>query len=291
MIVRIQGGLGNQMFQYAFAKALAIKYGNAVALDNSGFQTDSFITKRDYRLDAFNVSLSLADEVILSKSKGFNQNRFLSKLRKKAIRLFPWLAKNVRLEKSLLFDSHNLDKCDYYEGYWQSEKYFQAIIDVIKKEFIFKNTKRFETNTFLSSIKESESVSIHVRRGDYVNNPKVNEYHGSLQSDYYLKAIEVIKNKVSNSKFYVFSDDIEWVSDNMFSDLNAVFVKTTSDEEDMYLMSQCKHNIIANSSFSWWGAYLNNNESKVVVAPLKWFRNEEMNKRTLDLVLTNWFRV
>jgi hypothetical protein len=140
-------------------------------------------------------------------------------------------------------------------------------------------------------IEESESVSIHVRRGDYVNNPKVNEYHGSLQSDYYLKAIEVINNKVSDSKFYIFSDDIEWVRDNMFGDLNAVFVKTTSDEEDMYLMSKCKHNIIANSSFSWWGAYLNSNESKLVVAPVQWFKNAEMNEKTLDLVPTNWYRV
>lgn len=293
MIVKIQGGLGNQMFQYAFAKSLSLKHKKEVFLDNSAFDSNSFITKRDFKLELFNITLSLVNQDIHFVNQNLDKNQFFNKLRKRALKKWPFLSKNIRIEKSLEFDSKNLNVYSYYEGYWQSEKYFKDFNIQIINDFTFKNVKDLERGQFVKDISSKNAVSIHVRRGDYVNNPVVNNFHGSLSDEYYRKAIKLVKDKVENPVFYIFSDDINWVKLNMFQndDINLVFVFSSSEKEDLFLMSKCKHNIIANSSFSWWGAYLNENANKIIVAPKTWYKNNEANKSTLDLIPSKWLRV
>ncbi|MDD3060131.1 MAG: alpha-1,2-fucosyltransferase, partial [Sulfurimonas sp.] len=141
-------------------------------------------------------------------------------------------------------------------------------------------------------IQSSNSVSLHVRRGDYVSNKNATSYHGVSSLDYYYNAIETISKKISNPILYIFSDDIPWVRENLIVSLPIVFIENTNTDrpfEDIYLMSLCKHNIIANSTFSWWGAYLNSNLEKNVIAPKKWFNDPVIN--TEDLIPSSWTRI
>lgn len=291
MIVKIQGGIGNQIFQYAFAKMISLKHKRIVYLDISEFNSDRFITKRDFSLDIFNISLPLATEEKLQDFKNFKNNNILNKLRRNFYQYIPFRSIKYLIERSLKFDKSNTKLFDFYEGYWQSEKYFIEFKSEILNDLIFRNNRVLENNRFYNMIANSNSVSIHVRRGDYVNNPQVNKYHGSLSVDYYKKAIELINCKVNNPSFFVFSDDIIWVKENMFKEFEFIFVETISEEEDLFLMSQCKHNVIANSSFSWWAAYLNLYEGKTIVSPLSWFSNNKANGDTIDLIPDKWYRI
>ncbi|MEI6553564.1 MAG: alpha-1,2-fucosyltransferase, partial [bacterium] len=137
----------------------------------------------------------------------------------------------------------------------------------------------------------SNSISIHIRRGDYISNQEANNFHGSCSIDYYTEAINIIKGKVSNPIFFVFSDDIAWVKENLKSDIVATWVSeyNLDNTEDLLLMSFCKHQIIANSSFSWWGAYLNRNINKIVIAPKKWIANKGYN--TDEITPSSWIKL
>ena len=180
----------------------------------------------------------------------------------------------------------------YLEGYWASEKYFQDISDVIRKEFILKNTPDAINKAMMKRISSCNSISIHVRRNDYVEDKKTNDFHGVCGLEYYNKAVSMIGKKIKNPTFFVFSDDPEWCKINLRLDFPTDYVTHNlgkKDYEDMRLMSACKHNIIANSSFSWWGAWLNNNSNKIVVAPKKWFADASTN--TADLVPKQWSRI
>jgi hypothetical protein len=291
MIVKIQGGIGNQIFQYAFAKMLSLKHKRIVYLDISEFNTDTFITKRDFRLDIFNISLPLAPEEKLQGFKNFKNNNILNKLRRNFYQYIPFTSNKYLIEKSLKFDKFNIKIFDFYEGYWQSEEYFIEFKSEILSDLIFRNNRVLENNRFYNMIVNSNSVSIHIRRGDYVNNPQVNDYHGSLSIDYYKKAIKLITSKVNNPSFFVFSDDMIWVKENMFKEFKFIFVETITDEEDLFLMSQCKHNVIANSSFSWWAAYMNGYQGKTIISPLSWFSNNKANRDTIDLIPDKWYRI
>ena len=138
----------------------------------------------------------------------------------------------------------------------------------------------------------ASSVSVHVRRGDYVNDPKTNAYHGTCSLDYYKKAVEIIRNKVKDPVFFIFSDDAEWVKKNFNIDEQQVLVsepEKLSLTEELKLMASCRHSVVANSSFSWWGAWLNNNNEKMVIAPQKWFADPLID--TSDLIPSAWIRI
>ena len=179
----------------------------------------------------------------------------------------------------------------YLDGYWQSEKYFSDIQDVIRKEFTVKNKPDPINESYLGEIKDCESVSVHVRRGDYVSNPTTNQVHGFLGLEYYQKAMNTMLEKIDTPHFFVFSDDPEWAEKNLTTDAPTTYVKHngTKNYEDMRLMNTCKHHIIANSSFSWWGAWLASNENKIVIGPSRWFRNKDYND--LDRMPENWLRI
>jgi Glycosyl transferase family 11 len=174
------------------------------------------------------------------------------------------------------------------DGYWQSEKYFIDCSKLIRKDFTFKNELDSYNLKLKSKIDKTNSVSIHIRRGDYVNNLNTNATHGLCSIDYYIKAVNYITERIESPYFFVFSDDIEWAKKNIMLNFPCQFISHNIGSKsylDMQLMSLCKHNVIANSSFSWWGAWLNSNDNKIVIAPRKWFA---VNTDICDLIPSNW---
>jgi len=177
----------------------------------------------------------------------------------------------------------------FYSGYFQSEKYFKNKSSIIRECFKFKETALKIPFDFLKKINSSNSISIHIRRGDYVTCDETNKIHGVLDLNYYYNAIKYISKHVNNPTFFIFSDDISWVKINFKISFPYSLSENNSPETDLYLMSKCKHNIIANSSFSWWGAWLNNNIEKVVCAPQFWFKNNRINYHNLEP--NHWLKI
>ncbi len=295
-IVKLMGGLGNQMFQYAFSKALQNKFKEPILLDLSWFEDvkkSKDTTHRPYDLDVFNLDASFATPKQVKKCMNEKESKiakFFRKLRKR-----PNPQSNKVVEKNAIeFDEQLLEykKDAYYIGYYQSEKYFEDIRELLLKEFSPKEALDSKNQDMLDKINSHNSVSLHVRRGDYVTNPNANAFHGTCSLDYYKNAIEYISSKVKNPHFYLFSDDINWVIENLKIDYPFTIVDINNERAaylDMELMKHCKHNIIANSSFSWWGAWLNENPDKIVIAPQKWFNNPDTN--TDDLLLEDWIKI
>ena len=182
----------------------------------------------------------------------------------------------------------------FYDGFWQSYKYFENIRDELLKRFVLNYEMNQYYNTILTDICSSDSVSLHVRRGDYISNPDANTFHGICDLDYYKTAIKEVTFLHKNLKFFIFSDDISWVKSNLtFLPSNHEFIESenTDSHAEMFLMSKCRINIIANSSFSWWAAWLNTNINKMVFFPAVWFADKEYNKKTHDLFPSNWIKI
>lgn len=260
IITKLQGGLGNQIFQWAYGKHLSVKYSTPLYLDLSFYKNQLGVTKRDFSLDKFtNISYD-----ILSNNTNFS---FSEKKIKSP--------KDDFIFKELKYD----DKYHYYlNGYWQSEKYFLETEDIIRENL---KPNQSTIDKLKEKYKTDKSVSIHIRRTDYVNS---NGYHPVQPINYYEKGLKIIKDY---ENILVFSDDISWCKKNLKFD-NITFVENNDDIEDLWLMSLCDNNIIANSSFSWWGAWLNNNKEKKVIAPLNWF-GSRLN--TSDIIPTSWVKI
>lgn len=269
------------MFQYAFGRYLSVVHNTTLKLDTSGF--------RDYNWRYFELSAFRADivEATDEEIKLFTTRSYLS-----------FLNDNVVLnEQNMLFDSKNLRTSEntYLSGYWQSEKYFQSIRNILLHDFKLKSTSNEYFNNMSEQILASpNSVSVHIRRGDYHNNPEVNKIHGVLGTEYYINSITYFKNSLENPVFYFFSDDIVWVKNEFNNFINAFFIEHNSEDsssQEMSLMAMCRHNIIANSTFSWWGAWLNENPNKVVIAPKQWFSDIGKNKESRDIVPESWLKL
>lgn len=286
VIVKLTGGLGNQMFQYAMGRAIAFRNQSDLGLDASWFKRNIGNEKRNYSLNNFNIIESIA-----------NTNLFLQKLRSK----FSFLEDFKKCEKKRYFKEKSVFSFDsdslclsggvYLEGYWQNPKYFEGIKDILCKEFILKKELNIDNEIVRAIQKEKNSVSIHIRRGDYLVDPVYVKLNVALSIDYYKSAIEIISQKVEYPHFFIFSDDIKWAENNFKLNYPTIFVSDNAikDSEEIILMSKCKHNIIANSSFSWWGAWLNNNFQKIVIAPLKWSGDSLIDTR--ELVPYSWIRI
>lgn len=291
IIVGLSGGLGNQMFQYALGRHLAYINGTDLKFDISGFQRDK---QRGYALEVFNISTVFASTDEVEELKAYNPDgfeRLLNKMtRKKKTRSKINFVENKRtgFEPQILQAPEDA----YFQGYWQSEKYFSAIEDIIREDFSFKPEMLGELNDIDVQMAETNSISVHIRRGDYVSDRKTRESHGVCSLNYYTSCVNEMARKVSSACFYIFSNDPQWVLDNLKFDFPKVVVSESGnlkDYEDMYLMSRCKHNIIANSSFSWWGAWLNSNKNKTVFAPDKWFLKKDWNYQ--DVVPPQWVKM
>ena len=282
--VKIIGGLGNQMFQYAYAKALQQR-GYEVKIDISAFGSYDL---HQYGLDKYNIDLEASTK---KENDKFYKNNIFSKILRKLGLDF---SKKIK-EKSLLFDSDllNIEDDSYIEGYFQSEKYFKNIREVIIKQFTINQKVSNYAIEIENKIKNSQnSCSLHIRRGDYLNSTNIN-IHGICDIEYYKNAMKYLEEKVGNLNYFIFSDDIEWVKDNLVIE-NAIYIESKEKRiphEDIYLMSLCQHNIIANSSFSWWGAWLNQNENKIIIAPKRWFADDTMQKQSGDIVCESWVRL
>ncbi len=293
IVVKLIGGLGNQLFQYAAGRALATYHKTELELDTSHLRlvSNGSYTQRKFELEKFNIHAVIANENTL-KTFNFNQGRVITRLKKISPGLF-----NKMIFNEHHFNFHTqflkLPKDTYLNGYWQSEKYFNSFREKLLTEISLKEPLSLAALAIDKKINEVNAVSLHVRRGDFVSLKSANHFHGYLEIDYYKAALEQIKNKVTDPVFFIFSDDLDWCKENfMFIDKKE-FVEGKangiSTQEELVLMSHCKHNVIANSSFSWWGAWLNQNKNKTVIAPKNWFADKKIN--TNDLIPNNWIKI
>ena len=269
IIVRLKGGLGNQMFQYAFGKAIAIRHNTDLKLH---FTNALFNTQRSYELDDFNISGAIATKEDLRKL-GIIQNRVINRFlylldERYHVRFNNHIATQrypYHFDSSYLFIKNN----SYIQGYWADNRYFKGIENVIRKEFTPRKKLDERNRRILKQIQASTSISIHVRRMDYITNK--GQALQFIGLDYYKRSIGKIKLKTTDPIFFVFSDDIAWCKDNLMQLLNKVYFidhnKGKDSYKDILLMSACKHNIIANSTFSWWGGWLNRNKNKISITP------------------------
>lgn len=295
VIVSLIGGLGNQLFQYALGRCISHKHQVSLKVDNSWYHNlHQGHPLRSYKLNYFNISADVAspEEIrnITGKGRKGIPGRWLALIQ----RYSTYYRRPILLEKSSAYDPTVFfaRKNVYIKGYWHSEKYFRAIGDIIRNEFTLKGTLLDFSAKVANEIRLGNSVSLHVRRGDYVQNPRTRRKYHSCSEDYYLSAINRIYKSVDKPIIYVFSDDFDWVMENMNFPDPVVFVNHLGVEKDyeaLYLMSLCKHHIIANSSFSWWGAWLGVDPEKIVIAPRIWFNDPERDTR--DLVPDRWLRI
>jgi len=285
IIVKLIGGLGNQMFQYALGRQLAEKHHGELLLDISAFENHYKLHR--YSLNHFNIDEKIVSQADLDKFKPSGLNKITDKLFGKTDKY------QTIKELHFHFDPKILDLPDdiYLDGYWQSERYFKSIETIIRKNFTLKQGNTELDQNSLGSIGGTESVSLHIRRADYVTNQKTLNVHGVCSPEYYYSAIEQIQAGRQNLRLFVFSDDIKWAKTNLKFDLPATYIDHGPEKnyEDLILMSRCKHNIIANSSFSWWAAWLNQNPDKIVIAPKNWFLDETRN--TKDLLPEKWIKL
>lgn len=293
IIVKLMGGLGNQLFQYATGKALALKHKTDLKLDLSLLNEDpkNKYTKRKLELDLFFTNYVIATD---KEVKLFTQKNVLQKIFKKYTQLD--LSKyTIANQNGFEFNTNFLTypKNTYLNGYWQSEKFFSDIRAVLLKELVIKKPLSEDCKIAQNHILNSNSVSLHIRRGDYVSDKNAEAFHGILSLEYYHNAINYLNTQVDNIEVFVFSDDMDWVKSNLKLKNKCNYIDFNKNENsvfDMYLMSICKHHIIANSSFSWWGAWLNNKADKIVIAPKIWFADKEKNEQTQDNIPPSWIR-
>jgi hypothetical protein len=273
---RIEGGLGNQLFQYAAARSLANRLNTELVLDISPLQSRARnVTKRVYELGIFRINARIADKDEIKYINALCKIPRISRL------LTRW---NIVCENELEFNKKfNEASGDIYlKGYWQSYRYFSNISSEICNELLLSEPLSLLSEATAARIDNVESIAVHVRRGDYVSSKSAAAMHGALSSDYYQNAINSFLSKISRPSFFVFSDDPEWCRSNLYFNKSTVeFIEhnTGSDSwQDLILMSRCSHLIIANSSFSWWAAWLGDQrlglDSRIVVAPVSWFANQ-----------------
>jgi len=285
IISQLTGGLGNQMFQYAFGFALSKRLGAEYKLH---FVSNLCDSPRVYELDKFNISATPASAGDL-KHLRISQSKIQLLFQKIHI-----LKSNIRSEGSISFQKSALNYLDdsYLQGYWQSELYFPNVSSELRKEFTFKRKLTGKNKSLANHIKNHTAISVHIRRGDYVDNAKTNIFHGVCGIDYYKMAKQFIGEKVKNPTFYYFSDDPEWVKQNFKSNWEDQYVDwnvAKNSHIDMQLMSLCNHNIVANSSFSWWSAWLNSNPKKIIIAPSQWYANPHIDTSTI--VPKDWMKI
>ncbi len=289
IVVRLMGGLGNQMFQYALGRAISMKKNSNFYLDLTQLiNTPRHATPRRYDLDVFNIQADIAPPDILKKAWSWRKSVARIGLHKIFGRGDEFLYVK---ERTIDFDPGILDLPDnvYLDGYWQSEKYFLTISDTIRKDFVIIPDPTEENQKILDKIQGCNSVSIHIRRQDYVTNPVTRRIHYVCDEEYYRKAIERIIKQVEDPNFFVFSDDPAWAQKYVVPDAPVTYITHNIGKqsyEDLRLISHCHHHIIANSSFSWWGAWLSLSKSKVILAPKKWF--PKIQHRIEDRIPPNW---
>jgi len=281
-IVKLKGGLGNQLFQYAFGRLIASRRGEELKLDKDilGARKDTY---RAYGLDNFKIKATLAtpEETRIAKypygpvSKGW---RFV---KAKFFRVFH-ITYEVKMLKT---------QAPYLDGFFQSYKYLEPLRGELLEEISLKEDLSLKYGALITEMAAANSVAVHIRRGDYINDARTKQAHFICDLVYYEKAMAFISEKISAPVFYIFSDDIAGAKENLKGKEKLVFVSNPEmkDYEEMMLMSKCQHNIIANSSFSFWSAWLNQNPAKIVIGPKKW--NNKYPAAYRDLMPESWLKI
>jgi hypothetical protein len=294
IIVNLIGGLGNQMFQYACGCALGRDFDLTVKIATDMF--DEYTIHNRLELSrVFLTSASVAEPRDMQNLLGGWRSkpkvrRWLGIDTLKLLRGQHFIVEHQsRFNNELLCQAR---RSLYLQGYWQSERYFKRHADLLRKEFTFKSAPTGHNAELARQIRQNVSVSLHVRRGDYASDPKTLAYHGLCKPEYYFRAIEYMRGHVPKFRLFAFSDDPQWVAGTLKSRYPEMVVVDHNPRDqsynDMLLMSLCDHHIIANSSFSWWGAWLNLDMNKIVIAPRKWFANGSDNA---DLIPERWVRL
>ena len=282
VVVHLYGGIGNQLFQYTFGEYVRSKYQMDVYYDISSFGV--LATFRDLQIK------SVVKEIpVFETNKYFfsRHTRFYRRISRWVFSHKPGVRYFDNAIDEMAF-THKDWRLIYLDGYWHNKKYAEWIIQNKINLYLPQGVMPESLNQYISFIKENNVISVHIRRGDYLN--AVNRAHlGVCTLEYYQKAIEIIKQRVDNPSFLFFSDDTGWVKDNFELGRSDMIV----ENEDIppfwyiYLMSLCSHNIMSNSTFSWWGNFLNTNPDKITIAPIRWFLDEENPKFYND----NWILV
>ena len=283
IVTRLEGGLGNQLFQYAIGRHLSIKNNTGLVLDTSNYLIDK--NNRHYELCRYKIKAKTANIITW----------IFVRLGKYII---PQITQNLRLpikyvkernnyfNKEILTEQRNI----ILDGYWQSEEYFKDIRDIILDDLTLLSSPDKENEKMLKRINNSNSVSLHVRRADYVSNPLLQKYHGNLTPEYYNKAINAICDRLTDPEFFIFSDEPGWCKRNIITNLPHTYVDINGPDkapEELRLMSACNHFIIANSSFSWWAAWLAEKAGTIIIAPKRWYSE----KAEGDIVPKRWLRI
>jgi Glycosyl transferase family 11 len=296
VITFLQGGLGNQLFQYAIGRQLAIRQLSELKLDLSWFGDPAKqvgMTPRKFLLDNFQIHAVEATPAEVRRLRPTSGFWHAIKGVQRSISPYYWNTwlherRWFALDARVLSVRHDV----YLSGYWQHEGYFHDCEDILRQEFIPKRPLHPDTESVLSRISETDAVAIHVRRGDYAKAEPVPWGHFVCGPAYYHACIDRIRQRVPKPHFFVFSDEPEWVKANLEIPDPVEFITHNGGErphEDLWLMRSCKHQIISSSTFSWWGAWLNTNPHKIVLAPQKWFYGELFD--TSELLLRDWERL
>jgi len=280
--VRLMGGLGNQMFQYAFGKRMALANNTELVLDQllllDKSQPHELVTHRNFDLDIFTIKNYrwATEEEIFSFSGATNVS-----IIKKIVRKI----KNTLVPKKLIVQNANEFNEEYlkiksdvcFVGRWQSELYFKDAANEIRNEFTFSSSFNHEIEKYVNIIKDCNAVCLHVRRGDLITSAVYSSSIGALNWTYYENALAYIRTQIVNPVFFIFSDDIDWCKKTIVLTEQTYYMDAGTAgkkaEGHLYLMQQCKHFIISNSTYAWWAAWLAKGDNKQVVYPLNWYKD------------------
>ena len=292
VIVRLQGGLANQMFQYAAGRALASRRGTELLFDPSVYETDG---QRQYRLDSWNVQGRLAAPAEVTRVAGGRPRS----LRKGLSRLWqlrlPPHRRSIYQEPGFSYDPRfwQVPQRVLLVGFFQTERYFEGVQEQIRQEFTLRQPPSQRFQSWAGQIASRPCAAVHIRRGDYIQDPYIANKHGHCDFDYYARAVQLLGERCATQlHFFLFSDDPGWVEREMDFPYPHSLVESAPDgleAEDLLLMSRCQHLIIANSSFSWWAAWLGGYPSRIVIAPQRWFRDPGIDTR--DLYPPSWIKI
>ncbi|MET0394280.1 MAG: alpha-1,2-fucosyltransferase [Chitinophagaceae bacterium] len=292
IIVKLQGGLGNQMFQYAAGRALSLRHGVELKADLT-FLLDrnlSDVVFRDFDISIFpDVAFPTATGAEISRVKPSGNSSLFSRVSRKF-----FYSRYYFKEKGFSFNPkfNILGPSIYLDGYWQTEKYFKDIEGQIRSDFRFDNLHIPANVELLEKIRSCDAVCLNVRRGDYVTNSHSSSMHGFIGLDYYRHAVEKINSEVKDPHYFIFSDDIQWSKEHIQTGRETTIVNHDHAgprfADYLQLMAACKYFIIPNSTFAWWAAWLSSS-GKQVIAPLQWFADSRYD--SMDIIPAKWTRI
>jgi hypothetical protein len=291
IIVRLIGGLGNQLFQYAIARRMSVETKQPFKLDLTAYQHDRL---RTYGLRPFNTCQDVATPEEIRRVKPPPENATRGGWPSRMLRNLRYSQTWIRERTPYVYDPRVTQASGdvYLEGYWANEAYFKPIEPMIRQEFTVTSQPDGENLAVARAITAATSVCLHVRRGDYATDPATQQFHGLAPRSYYEQAVDRLTQTVTDPHFFIFSDDPVWVKEHLRLAHPVTYVTHNAadkDYEDLRLMASCRHHIIANSSFSWWGAWLAQSPGQIVIAPATWLNEPGID--TSGATPARWIRV